>query len=460
MKILLFISIIFFNNFGAYSQSGILSPQFEKIRKSYVKNDFYTKNVTNAVTNNAIKDLALNRQNIGKFDHEFKYKVNVKGICNQKQSGRCWMFTSMSILRYKTISKYDLSGFEFSHNYLYFWDMFEKANTFPDIIIKNKKLSDEEAEIRRLYSAGINDGGAWNYFVNLSLKYGLVPKEIMPETKQSENTGAMIAIINEKLREYAIKIRENKTKSDAELNDMKILMLSEIYRILAICLGEPPTSFEWRFPAKTGANEMKTFTPIEFMNETVENPLLNDYVMFIDDPSREYYKLYEKEDDSNLSGGLNWTFINLPVDVIKPFALASIKDNEAMYFSCDVGKQLNIDAGLLDLENYDYKSIFGIDFPMNKKQRIISQQSGSSHGMALMAVDTDQNGKTVKWQVENSWGNTSGKNGYLTITERWFDQYMFRIVIRKEYIDPKILEILNQKPIPVPAWNPAFMSEN
>ena len=179
----------------------------------------------------------------------------------------------------------------------------------------------------------------------------------------------------------------------------------------------------------------------------------------MDDPSKQYYKLYEIEKDRNVMEGKNWKYINIPADEIKQFALKSIKDNEAMYFSCDVGKQLNKDEGLLDIDNYDYESLFGVKFDMNKKERILTRESGSTHGMALVGVDVDRDGKITKWLLENSWGKTSGHNGYLTMTDRWFDEYMFRVVILKRFIDEKTLKISDQESILLPPWDPMFSAD-
>ena len=184
-----------------------------------------------------------------------------------------------------------------------------------------------------------------------------------------------------------------------------------------------------------------------------------DYVMLMNDPTRPYYKTYEIDYDRHTYDGHNWLYLNLPVDEIKQMAIASIKDSTMMYFSCDVGKQLNSTNGMLDLDNYDYGSIFGTDFGMNKAQRIQSFDSGSSHAMTLMAVDIDETGKPLKWKVENSWGPTNGHHGHLIMTDRWFDEYMFRLVVNRKYVPTETLALLKQKPVRLPAWDPMFSSE-
>jgi len=459
MKNLFFIAVCVLSSLFLNAQSDISNNILKDLRSSFNAEDMHTKAVTNSVTNNSISELALNRSNIGKTDHSFKYKVNVKGITNQKSSGRCWMFTSYNIIRPKVIDKYKLSSFEFSTNYLYFYDILEKSNLFLEGIIETRALEINDRKVEWLMMNVVGDGGVWSSFTNLVNKYGLVPKEAMPETNSSENTRMMIKLIRRKLREDAMELRSIKGSDDV-LRIKKTEMLMDIYKLLAINLGEPPLEFEWRYTDSEGnISETKKYTPKSFMKKFVGEIDFNEFIMLMDDPSKPYYKLYEIQRDRNVSEGMNWRFINLPSGIIKQYALESIKNNEAMYFSCDVGKQLNKEEGLLDINNYDYESLFGVKFDMSKKERILTRESGSTHGMALIGVDIDKKGKITKWLLENSWGEKSGHNGYLTMTDEWFDQYMFRLVVLKKFMDDKTLNILEQEPILLQPWDPMFSED-
>jgi bleomycin hydrolase len=157
--------------------------------------------------------------------------------------------------------------------------------------------------------------------------------------------------------------------------------------------------------------------------------------------------------------GENWLYINLPIERVKELAIASIKDNTAMYFSCDVGKFIDRSKGTLDVNNFDYASLFNTSFPMDKKQRIQTFSSGSSHAMTLIAVDLDEQDNSKKWMVENSWGANSGYQGNLIMTDEWFNEYMFRVVVERKYVPEDILKLLEQKPILLPAWDPMFAPE-
>ena len=455
----LFLLVTLTLNISIMAQS-IGEKELQEIRKSYDHNNPYDKAVSNAVQNNDIKDLAKNKFNQTNFDGEFKYKVNVKGITNQKQSGRCWMFTGLNVLRPKVAAKLNINEFFFSTNYLYFWDIFEKSNLFLERIIATADKEINNREVSHFLKDPVNDGGVWNSLANVVTKYGAVPKDIMPETNSSENTRTMIHLINRKLREDALILR--KTVNEKQNPEkLKIKMLGDIYRILAINLGEPPTQFKWRYKTKDGnITEYKTYTPKSFFKEVLPTFNQDNYVLFMNDPTREYYKLYEIDMDRNIQGGKNWKYINLPSNEIKKYALKSIKNNDAMYASCDVGKFLEKETGILDPGNYDYESLFNVKFGMNKKERIITYESGSSHGMALVAVDVDKNETPVKWMFENSWGSSYGHNGYLIFSDKWFDEYMFRVVVLKKYVDKKILDILKQKPILLPAWDPMFLGDN
>lgn len=432
----------------------------DKIRASY-QNTPDNNALMNAISGNDIKKLAVNRENEGKVNNYFSHQVNGKGIANQKASGRCWLFTGLNTLKPLVQEKYMVNDFDFSHTYNFFWDQFEKANLFLEIAKATARQPLNDREIEWLFKNPIGDGGQWTTFADNVQKYGLVPESAMPDTYQSENTAIISRMLARKLREDGLRMRNlalSKMSEEAK-EEAKLAMLTEIYRMLVLSLGEPPVSFTWQFKDTDGTiSEPKTFTPKAFYDEII-GINLSDYVMFMNDPSREYNKLYEIQYDRNLVEGSNWKYINLENDQIKEFAKKSIIANEAMYFSCDVGKQLNIQSGTLDPNNYNYNDLFGVEFGMDKKQRIQTFESGSTHGMALVGVNVTTDGTIDKWKLENSWGADKGDKGYLTMTDEWFDEYMFRVIINKKYIDDKTLKILDQKPTMLPPWDPMFMPE-
>jgi bleomycin hydrolase len=463
MKQLITIIILAFSLnicFAQNSSNGISKNILKEIKKS-VKNNAETRALINAISSNDIQKLSLNRANYKKVSHYFTHRVKTKGITNQKSSGRCWLFTGLNILRPKVIDKLNIKNFEFSQSYSFFFDQLEKSNLFLEAIIATGKKEKEDKTVDWLFKNPISDGGQWTTFADIVEKYGLVPKSAMPETYHSENTKLLSRLLRKKLREDGMDLREliKKGKGQKFIQKVKIEMLSDIYRILILTLGNPPTKFTWQYELKPGIySEYKNYTPQEFYIEMV-GINLKDYVMLMNDPSRDYNKLYEIEYDRSLIEGCNWKYINLTADKIKSFAEASILNNEAMYFSCDVGKQLNREYGTLDLANYSYGDLLGVEFGMDKNQRIQTYESGSSHGMSLMGFNYGENGKIDKWLLENSWGPTSGHKGFLTMTDEWFDEYMFRLIIHKKYIDDKTLKILESEAIMLPPWDPMFVPE-
>jgi bleomycin hydrolase len=385
--------------------------------------------------------------------------VKTKGITDQKSSGRCWLFTGLNVLRAKMIDKYELPGMEFSQSYLFFYDQLEKANLFLQGVIDTRKLPFEDRKVDWLFSNPLSDGGQFTGVSNLITKYGLVPADAMPETYQANNTSQMANLLKLKLREFGLELRAAGKARPAELQEMKVRQLSEIYRMLALCLGEPVKEFEWtRCNRNNEIVSRKTYTPMSFYQEFIGEDLENNYIMVMNDPTREYGKVYEIDYDRHVYDGHNWLYINLPVERIKEMAIASIKDNVAMYFSCDVGKFLSRSKGVLDIANFDYESLMGVTFGMDKKQRVQTHASGSSHAMTLIAVDI-VDGEPVKWMVENSWGPASGYKGCLIMTDEWFNEYMFRLVVEKKYVPEDILKMLDQEPVQLPAWDPMFMME-
>ena len=459
MKRLFICAALMLGALSASAQSkdgGISTEMLGKIREGYTATP-EQKAVKNALASSSIATLAINADNLAMCDTHFSHQVKTVGITDQASSGRCWLFTGLNVLRAKMIDKYDLPGFEFSQNYNSFYDLLEKSNLFLQAIIDTRDLELTDRKVDWLLKNPIGDGGQFTGVSNLIMKYGVVPKAAMPETYQSNNTSNMAMILKLKLREFALELRELKP---AKATERKVEMLTEIYRILVECLGVPPTEFEWaRYDKQGQLVSCKKYTPKSFYEEYIGEDLEKNYIMVMNDPSREYNKVYEIEYDRHVYDGENWLYINLPIERVKELAIASIKDNTAMYFSCDVGKFFDRKKGTLDLANFDYASLFGTSFPMNKKQRIQTFSSGSSHAMTLIAVDLDEQGNAKKWMVENSWGAASGYKGCVIMTDEWFEGYMFRVVVERKYVPEDILKLLEQEPIMLPAWDPMFAPE-
>ncbi len=456
MKQLPKLLLLFLIGAFAIANDGAISEKMLKEIQGSFERNAYTKATQNAISNNKIHMLALNRDKVQHIDKNFSYRIDIPSITDQQSSGRCWLFTSLNVLRPKIVEKYNLEDFEFSENYLFFWDQFEKANLFLENIIATKDKDINDEYVRFLLRGPIGDGGVWNMMPGIAEKYGFVPKEIMEETYHSSHTREMRGILKTKLRTQAMDLRKMKTNSKRKLRNAKTEMLKDIYRILSLCLGTPPQEFTWRYTEKDGDHLVKkTMTPQEFYRDAVDYDL-GKYVMLMDDPSRPYYKFYEIQWYRNQYDGVNWKYINLPSDDIKKYAKESILNDEPMYFSCDVGKHLDRDKGIVDVDLFDYESLFGVKFDMDKEERILAYQSGSSHGMALMGVDTTQSGDIKKWLLENSWGADSGYDGFLIMTDDWFDEYMFRLVIKEDFLPKKIRAILGEEPIMLPPWDRMF----
>ena len=445
----------------AQTTGGISAGMLEQIKKAQPK-DAGQQALRNAVTGASLQSLAMPMSARSAGDTHFSHRVRTKGITDQQQSGRCWLFTGLNVMRSRMITKYNLGAFEFSQSYCFFYDQLEKSNLFLQSAIDLAKLPMDDKKVDWLFHNPLSDGGTFCGVQDVVTKYGLVPAEVMPETFSANNTSQMSTLIATKLREYGLELRAmvaDGAKAKA-LNDRKTQMLGTVYHMLSLCLGEPPVSFTWtRKDAQGNPVDTREYTPLSFYQTYVGADLKGNYVMLMNDPSRPYHKTYTIDMDRHSYDGQQWTYLNLPMEEIKAMAIASIKDSTMMYYSCDVGKFLNSKTGVLSLDNFDYASLMGTTFPMNKADRIRTFASASSHAMTLVAVDLDANGKPKKWMVENSWGPSSGYQGHLIMTDEWFDEYSFRLVVERKYVPAATLELLKQKPTVLPAWDPLFQME-
>lgn len=443
------------------AQGGITDEMMSQIRQGWQGTPEELA-LRNAVSANDINKLAVRQGVETGYDFYFSDEVPSKGITDQQSSGRCWLFSGMNVLRAKMIEKYNLGPFQFSQSYIFFYDQLEKANLFLQGIIDTRDLPMDDRKVEWLFRHTINDGGQFTGVSDLITKYGIVPSNVMPETWAANHTSRMSMLLDLKLKEFGLELREMtgpEKKLPSILEERKTQMLAFIYRFLVLNLGEPPAEFTWTmYDAEGRPVSTKTYTPKSFYDEYVGVDLKNDYVMLMNDPTREFYKVYEIEYDRHQYDGKNWLYINLPIEEIEAIAIASIKDSTMMYFSCDVGKFLDSQNGVLDVDFYDYGSLMGTEFGMDKRERILTGASGSSHAMTLMAVDLDEYGQAKKWKVENSWGMT-GHEGHLVMTAEWFEEYMFRLVAEKKYVPENILKLLDTEPVMLPPWDPMFADE-
>ena len=464
---------------AAVAQQAITPDVLSQLRQTVTPQD---KAVRNALAGSSIAVLATDASTLLPVDDHFTYRVPSKGITDQASSGRCWLFTALNVMRASAINRHQLEGLELSQAYLFFYDQLEKANLFLQGIIDTRQKPIDDRMVDWLFQNPLSDGGTFCGGADLVEKYGVVPRDVMPDNYQAQNTSQIDMLLKWKLREMGLELRtlaaaSPKAASQRALEQRKVQMLAEVYHVLTLAYGVPPTEFQWTERNAQGkAVSHDTYTPMSFYQKywQGDDASYDRYVMVMNDPLREYYKTYQIDYDRHTYDGHDWVYLNLPVDEIKPMAVASLRDSTAMYFSCDVAKYLNRKNGTLDLQNFDYESLLGIDFRMDKRQRVMTHASGSSHAMTMVAVDIDTLQTPLstleptmdpaalhvrRWMVENSWGASSGHKGHLIMTDEWFDEYMFRLVIDKRYVAPKYLEMLRQKPSMLPAWDPMFLPE-
>ena len=309
-----------------------------------------------------------------------------------------------------------------------------------------------------LVSNPIQDGGQWHMFINLIHKYGVVPKSEMPETFQSSKSMRMNRMITRKLREFAITLRDTSQKG-ATLEELRLLkaeMLETVYRLLTIHLGNPPKSFDWQIrDKKKNFIRFEDLTPKIFYNEHVALNL-NEYVCLINCPmsDKKYNEIYTVEYLGNVSDGEIIRYLNLPSKRLKETAVASIKDDNPVWFGCDVGKHFHRNLGVMDIDLFDFELFYGTDFPMTKADRLEYGDSQMTHAMLFTGVDLDSKDSPRKWRVENSWGNKRSDRGYDIMTDKWFDEYNYEVVVHKKYLTDKDLEIYEKEPVELPPWDP------
>ena len=411
----------------------------------------------NVVTRRDVNEVALDHSIVREAEHTFSTRLDDWGVTNQARSGRCWMFAGLNMFRVDSKDVLNVKEFEFSQNYVMFWDKLERANFLLEAIIETADRPVDDRTVAWLLSRGVEDGGQWDMFVNVVRKHGVVPKSVMPETESSSNTMRMNTMLNYQYRQGAKRIRDLYATEAGmdELRDSKEECLGAIYQILSIHLGTPPAQFFWQWRDKD--NEFRRdgeMTPQEFAEKYVTTPM-EEYVCLVHDPreSSPEGRTFTIQYLGNVVDGGAVKYLNVDIELIKSITQRMLEEGTPVWMGCDTGKQMDRDKGLWDADLFDYAGVYGTDFSLDKAARLEYQQTRMTHAMLFTGVDV-VDGKPRRWRVENSWDDKVGDKGFCLMNDSWFAEYMFEIAAPKSYLPQELQDAWDEAPIELPPWDP------
>jgi bleomycin hydrolase len=426
----------------------------ELLRKEFAANPAY-RLAQNAVTRVPVDDVAISREIINSTGHSLSTLLDDWKVTNQERSGRCWLFAGLNLLRVGAMKEMGLKDFEFSQNYAMFWDKIERANYFLEAVIETADRDIDDRTVAYLLDSVADDGGQWNMFVAIVRKHGLVPQAVMPETHSSSNTGRMNSVLRNLLRQGAKSVREAAARGAEAARAEKADVLRVIYRVLCIHLGNPPDHFDWQWTDKEREfHRDGVLTPQEFAAKYVQLPI-DDYVCLVHDPrsSSPVGRTFTVEYLGNVLGAPPVTYLNVGMQVIKDITSRTLQGGEPVWFGCDVGKMMSSEYAVWDAGLYDLSAVYDTAFTLGKADRLVFHETVMTHAMLFTGVDV-LDGITRRWRVENSWGAEKGKDGFYTMNDSWFDEYVFEIAARRGALPAELQQALGAEPIVLPAWDP------
>lgn len=438
-------------------EQAITSQQLESCRKAFLADPVRTVAMRAAAENGVVK-AASNFEAQRRWRHEYSVSLEQGKITNQKQTGRCWMFAALNTMRAEIIKRLKLETFELSQNYTLFYDKLEKTNYFLENILDTLEEPTEGRLLHFLLADPLGDGGQWDMLCNLVEKYGVVPKDAMPETAASSSTRELTRFMTAKLREFACILREKHGQgaSLSQLRQEKEGMLSTVYGMLCVALGTPPERFtlELRDKDKKFIREENLTGPAFFQKYVGWN--MDDYVSLINAPTKDkpYHQTYTVKMLGNVKEGRPVKYLNLPMEEVKAAAITQLQDGEPVWFGCDVGQCSLREGGILALDAVCAGELFGTKFGMTKAQRLDYGDSLMTHAMVFQGVNLREDGTPERWRVENSWGKDAGKDGYYVMSDDWFSEFTYQVVVHKKYLTEKQQGELALAPVPLEPWDP------
>lgn len=409
--------------------------------------------IARAAARSGVLEASYNERVAGRLTRVFSTELPTDNVTNQKQSGRCWLFSTLNVLRHDFGAKHKAKNFTLSQSYNFFWDKLERANLFYEKVIETADKPLDDREVRSYFDFAGHDGGQWHMAISLVKKYGVVPSYVMPESFNTSATNGLASALADKERKDALALRRLAQAGDQEgLEKARKTFLNEIYRMVAIAVGEPPKTFDLEFRDDDKNYHLdKNLTPVAFFNKYFDVDL-DDYVVLTNAPDHEYNTLYHVGSEDNVEGGSPIRFLNVPMEYLEQAAVAQLKDGEAVWFGNDVLRQMDHKTGYLDTDLYKLEDLFDVDLSLSKADRLATGVGEVSHAMTLVGVDED-NGDIRQWKVENSWGDKSGEKGFFVMSHNWFKEYVYEVVVHKKYLTKEQQELLSSTPVELAPWD-------
>ncbi|MDD6407215.1 MAG: C1 family peptidase [Lactobacillus sp.] len=412
--------------------------------------------IARAAGRSGVLEASYNERVAGRLTRVFSTELDTDNVTNQKQSGRCWLFSTLNVLRHDFGAKHKAKNFTLSQAYNFFWDKIERANNFYEKIIETADKPLDDREVRAYLDFAGGDGGQWAMAVSLVKKYGVVPSYAMPESFNTNATSGFATALADKERKDALALRRLAQAGDKEgLEKARKQFLNEVYRMTAIAVGEPPKTFDLEYKDDDKNYHLeKNLTPVEFFNKYFDVDL-DDYVVLTNAPDHEYNTLYHLSSQENVDGGSPILFLNVPMEFLGQAAIAQLKDGEAVWFGNDVLRQMDRKTGYLDTELYQLDELFGINSQLTKAERLATGVGTVSHAMTLVGVDEDH-GDIRQWKVENSWGDKIGAKGFFVMSQDWFNDYVYEVVVHKKYLTKDQQALLTSTPVELDPWDSLY----
>lgn len=363
--------------------------------------------------------------------------------------------------------RHNLSSFELSQSYLFFWDKLEKANWFLEQVVDTAGEALEGRLVQAVLGDIVSDGGQWDMVHNLVEKYGLVPQALFPDSWNARNSRVVNSIVTTKLREAALRLRRIANDEGAtakDLADAKEEIMREVLLVLTLTLGKPPApdeKFTWAFVDKDGAAHERTSSPRAFARNLyspaphITSASIASMISLVNDPRHDPFTPLTVSRLGNVVGGRGVTYVNVPMSTLKAACVAMLRAGLPVFFGADVGKFSNSSSGIMDLDLVDYEAGFNVSLlGLDKADRLRTGQSAMTHAMVLTGVHIDGKGKSVRWRVQNSWGEGAGEKGWFVMSDRWMDEFVYQAVVDPRYVGREVRDVLGREPVVLPLWDP------